>query len=321
MMITHRERDNCKLYNIVVLSILQTLYDLLYNRRYNLYCKQMQKKHKRIRKTCSLFLFYISLHHQLSHKTTQPEFYLNTTTVIYGKSTIQIIYIMKNQLGSILIALGIALAGYFVSLGLESFSAKDRIVTAKGLSERMVLADKAVWNISFGISGNSIEQLYTRLEPKQQAIVRFLKENGISDDEIIYSPSTATDRSTWYDWDKKRGVLDQYELTGHMTIVSRDVEKVRQLQLRQLDLIRVGVVLDNNYITYEYTGLNELKPEMVAEATVNARIVASKFADDANAKLGSLKSARQGQFEIESDEVMPHMRKVRVVTTMEYYLK
>ena len=93
------------------------------------------------------------------------------------------------------------------------------------------------------------------------------------------------------------------------------------MQLRQLDLIRVGVVLDNNYISYEYTGLNELKPEMVAEATVNARIVANKFAEDANAKLGNLKSARQGQFEIDSDEVMPHMRKVRVVTTMEYYLK
>ena len=81
------------------------------------------------------------------------------------------------------------------------------------------------------------------------------------------------------------------------------------------------MILDNSYIRYEYTGLNDLKPEMVEEATVNARIVANKFAEDANAKLGNLKSARQGQFEIESDDVMPHMRKVRVVTTMEYYLK
>lgn len=228
---------------------------------------------------------------------------------------------MKNQLWSVLIAVGIALSGYFLYLGIESFTTKDRVVTAKGLSERQVLADKAVWTISFGITGNSIEYLYERLEPKKQALVKFLKSNGISDEEIVFAPSTASDRSSWYDWDKKKGTIDQYELTGHMTVVSKDVEKVRQLQLRQLDLLHSGVILENSYISYEYTGLNELKPEMVEEATRNARVVASKFADDANAKLGALKSARQGQFEVESDEVMPHMRKVRVVTTMEYYLK
>lgn len=228
---------------------------------------------------------------------------------------------MKNQLWSVLIALGIALSGYFLYLGIMSFTSKDRIVTARGLSEREVLADKAVWDISFDISGNSLESLYERLEPKKIALVQFLKENGISDEEIVYAPSSATDRSTWYEWDKKKGSVDQYELTGHLTIVSNDVEKVRQLQLRQLDLLHSGVILDNSYITYKYTGLNDLKPEMVEEATRNARIVATKFAEDANAKLGSLKSARQGQFEVESDEVMPHMRKVRVVTTMEYFLK
>lgn len=228
---------------------------------------------------------------------------------------------MKNQIWSVLIAVGIALSGYFLYLGIESFTTKDRVVTARGLSERQVLADKAVWTISFGITGNSIEYLYERLEPKKQALVKFLKNNGISDEEIVFAPSTASDRSSWYDWDKKKGTIDQYELTGHMTVVSKDVEKVRQLQLRQLDLLHSGVILENSYISYEYTGLNNLKPEMVEEATRNARIVANKFAEDANAKLGALKSARQGQFEVESDEVMPHMRNVRVVTTMEYYLK
>lgn len=228
---------------------------------------------------------------------------------------------MKNQIWSVLIAVGIALSGYFLYLGIESFTTKDRVVTARGLSERQVLADKAVWTISFGITGNSIEYLYERLEPKKQALVKFLKNNGISDEEIVFAPSTASDRSSWYDWDKKKGTIDQYELTGHMTVVSKDVEKVRQLQLRQLDLLHSGVILENSYISYEYTGLNSLKPEMVEEATRNARIVANKFAEDANAKLGALKSARQGQFEVESDEVMPHMRNVRVVTTMEYYLK
>lgn len=228
---------------------------------------------------------------------------------------------MKNQIWSVLIAISIAVSGYFLYLGIESFSNKDRVVTAKGLSERQVLADKAVWNISFDISGNNLDKLYEQLEPKKDALVRFLKDNGITDDEIVLAPSTANDRSSWYDWDKKKGAIDRYELTGHMTIVSSDVKKVRELQLRQVDLIRSGVILEGSYINYEYTGLNELKPEMVEEATRNARIVANKFAEDANARLGGLKSARQGQFEIESDDVMPHLRKVRVVTTMEYFLK
>ncbi len=228
---------------------------------------------------------------------------------------------MKNQIWALILGLGVAVAGYFIYCGLESFSAKDRVVTAKGLSEREVLADKAVWNISFDVTGNNLESLYSKVEPKKEAVVAFLKKNGLTDDEIVFNPSTANDRSTWYDWDKKQGSIDRYVLNGHITVVSKKVETVRQLQLKQVDLLREGIILDNSYIQYEYTGLNELKPEMVEEATRNARIVANKFAEDANAKLGDLKSARQGQFEVESDDVMPHMRKVRVVTTMEYFLK
>lgn len=228
---------------------------------------------------------------------------------------------MKNQIWSILIGIGIALSGYFIYCGIDGFATKDRVVTVKGLSERQVLADKAVWNISYCITGNNLEGLYERLEPKKKALTRFLKVNGISDEEIVFAPSTASDRSSWYEWEKKKDLMDRYELTGHLTIVSSDVEKVRQLQLRQIDLLHSGVILENSYINYEYTGLNELKPEMVEEATRNARVVANKFAEDANCKLGSIKSARQGQFEVESDDVLPHMRKIRVVTTIEYFLK
>ena len=228
---------------------------------------------------------------------------------------------MKNQLWSVLLGFGIALAGYFIYCGINGFTEKERIVTAKGLSEREVLADKAVWSISYSVTGNNLEYLYGALPSKKDAMVKFFLTNGILKEEMIDTPSTATDRSTWYDWASKQNTTDRYELTGHMSIVSKDVEKLRQLQLRQLDLIQQGVVLESSYINYEYTGLNDLKPEMVEEATRNARVVAQKFAEDAGAKLGSIKSARQGQFEVVSDEVMPHLRKVRVVTTIEYFLK
>ena len=72
---------------------------------------------------------------------------------------------------------------------------------------------------------------------------------------------------------------------------------------------------------YLFTGLNEIKPEMVEEATRNAREVALKFARDSDSKLGKIRSARQGQFSIsDRDKNTPHIKRVRVVSTIEYYL-
>lgn len=228
---------------------------------------------------------------------------------------------MKNQIWSIIIAIGIALGGYFIYCGIGSFAGRDRYVGVKGLSEREVLADKATWNLSVNVSGNVLERLYPLLDPKMQTVVKYLKSKGVTDEEIIYRAPSFTDRSERYDWDKKKGLMDQYVVTGSLTIVSMDVEKIRQIHMNQLELLQLGVSLEASYLDYEYTGLNALKPEMVEEATRNARIVADKFAKDADCTLGSIRTARQGQFQIESDDVLPHKRKVRVVTTIEYYLK
>ena len=184
-----------------------------------------------------------------------------------------------------------------------------------------MIADKVTWSLSFNVTGNALEFLYESLEPKQEKLIRFLKANGVQEEEIFRDVPSAEDRSSWYNWNEKKGLIDRFVVTGRLTIVSSDVEKIMNLRMKQLDLLKQGVILDNSYCSYEYTGLNGLKPEMVEEATKNARIVAQKFAEDAGAKLGSICTARQGQFEIESDDVMPHKRKVRVVTTIDYYLK
>lgn len=228
---------------------------------------------------------------------------------------------MKNYVWALILGIGVALSGYFIYCGIDNFANKDRHVTVKGLSEREVMADKVTWSLSVSVSGNTLEYLYESLEPKQAKLISFLKANGVKDEEIFKNVPSAEDRSTWYNWNEKKGTMDRFVVTGSLTIVSSDVEKVMNLRMKQLDLLKQGVLLDNSYCNYEYTGLNYLKPEMVEEATKNARIVAQKFAEDAGAKLGSICTARQGQFEVESDDVMPHKRKVRVVTTIDYYLK
>ena len=228
---------------------------------------------------------------------------------------------MKNYVWALILGIGVALSGYFIYCGIEKIANKDRHVTVKGLSEREVMADKVTWSLSYNVAGNALEFLYESLEPKQEKLIRFLKANGVQEEEIFRDVPSAEDRSSWYNWNEKKDVMARFVVTGRLTIVSSDVEKIMNLRMKQLDLLKQGVLLDNSYCSYEYTGLNDLKPEMVEEATKNARIVAQKFAEDAGAKLGSICTARQGQFEIESDEVMPHKRKVRVVTTIEYYLK
>lgn len=228
---------------------------------------------------------------------------------------------MKNLISAAILGLGIALSGYFVYCGIDNFAQKDRYVTVKGLSEREVIADKVTWNMTVSVSGNYLQNLYSQLTPAQNKLLNFLRQNGVTDDEIHISAPTATDRSDWYNWNEKRNSMDQYVVSGHVTVLSADVEKIRTINMKQLELLDLGIMLDGTYLEYEYTGLNELKPSMVEEATKNARVVANKFAEDAQCHLGSIRNARQGQFEVMSDDVFPHMRHVRVVTTIDYYLK
>lgn len=226
---------------------------------------------------------------------------------------------MKNQVCALILAIGMALCGYFIYCGIDNIANRDRYVTVKGLAEREVMADKAKWTLSVNVSGNNLEQLYPLLEPKVQAIIDYLKKNGVTDDEIVREAPSTEDRSTWYEWEKKMGYMDRYVLTSNLVIVSMNVDNILNIYANQLDLLKLGA--KSLYINYEYTGLNDLKPEMVEEATRNARTVADKFAKDANCSLGSIRTARQGQFEVTADDVLLYKRKVRVVTTIDYYLK
>jgi len=228
---------------------------------------------------------------------------------------------MKQHLGLFFIALSVCMLGHYLKDGIESLNGKDRIVSVRGLSERTVLADNATWSLSLEVSGNDLTETYLRLDPKMDQLRSFLLENGVTEEEIIDNVPTSEDRSSWYEWDKKKAYTYQYVVTGHLTVVSCDVEKIRKVHYKQSELLKKGLRIENSFPQYTYSGLAALKPEMVEEATRNARATALKFAKDADCDLGSIRSARQGQFEVESDDVLPHKRKVRVVTTIEYFLK
>lgn len=222
-----------------------------------------------------------------------------------------------------LLMVGIVALGYLVAGGIKAFAEKDRYVTVKGLAEREVLANKVVWPLPFNSVGNNLSELYNTVEDKRNIIISFLKSNGITDEEIIVSAPMATDREAQsYVPDNMKY---RYSVESLITVISSQVTKVIELKERQAELLKKGVVISEDYMSqtrFEFTQLNDLKPSMIEEATRNARAVAQKFADDSDSKLGGIRQAYQGQFTINnSDETTPQIKRVRVVTTVDYYLK
>lgn len=223
-----------------------------------------------------------------------------------------------------LLAVGLLALGLCIKAGFDSVSSNSRTVSVRGLCEKEVEANKVTWPIVSKEVGNDLPTIYTTIQSTNGAIVKFLKDNGITDDEISVNAPAVTDmQADRYDGSQ---VPYRYNVTTVVVVTSSRVEKVRALIKRQSELLQQGIAIiagDYNYPTkYEYTGLNSIKPEMIAEATKNARKAAKKFAEDSKSKLGKIKTASQGQFSIEDrDQFTPYIKKVRVVSTIDYFLK
>lgn len=224
---------------------------------------------------------------------------------------------------ALVVALGLAIAGYFIGDGFVSAKALERTVVVKGLAEREVPADTAIWPIQLIIADNDLGKLIDTAEEQSGAVVDFLTFRGFEPDEISISAPAITDKQA-QDWGNTNHRF-RYSATRVVTLYSDDVEKVRAAEADLIELGKAGIVFtQNNYefrTQYLFNGLNEIKPEMVEEATRKGREVAQKFAEDSGSELGKIRKARQGQFSIsDRDSNNPHIKRVRVVSTLEYYL-
>lgn len=224
---------------------------------------------------------------------------------------------------ALVIALGLLALGLCIRSGLRAIPDSQRTVDVRGLATREVSANRVTWPIVFKQVGNDLPTVYEQVSSTNDAIVKYLKDNGISDSDISISAPSMTDLTT--DRYNTQPLPYNYSVQSVVTVSSDKVDKVRELINRQGELLRRGIAIQSDYsypITYEYTELNSIKPEMIAEATKNAREAANKFAEDSESKLGKIKSAYQGQFSIEDrDNYTPYIKTVRVVTTLTYFLE
>lgn len=227
---------------------------------------------------------------------------------------------MNRMKEAAILALGFVLLGWFIKSGIDNFANKDRKVTVKGLAEREVPADKVTWSISTKETGNDLPSLYEKINVQTEKIKQFLVQNGIGADEITVNAPIVNDLEAREWGDNQKSF--RYIVTMAVTVATGKVAQVNKAIFRQGELLKQGVAIENSYPQYEYASFQQMKPEMMQEAIKNAQKTAEQFAEASNSKLGKIQSAGQGQFEIDNrDENTPHIKKLRVVTTVTYSLR
>ncbi len=228
-------------------------------------------------------------------------------------------------LSAVLVFLGVSIGGYFIGNGLEKFNRNERSISVRGLAEKQVKANIAVWKINFNVSSDRMEQVRMDLPVIQKTIQDFLIENGLDASEISKS-SSIKDRQA-QEYGSEKGF--RFVASGIYKVTSDKVDQVSTAKQKIDELLKKGVVITSDQVDFHFTNLNQIKPEMLDQATVNAKEAALGFAKSMDVHVGKLKSASQGVFSIESpigDEdyggsQSSLMKKVRVVTQVEFYIQ
>jgi len=229
-------------------------------------------------------------------------------------------------LSALILALGIAAAGYFVGQTMYNSSVGINTAEVKGLAERRVEADRAFWRIQYTVSGKdkaAILELYEKSKADQSKIVSLLIESGFEEAEV--APGVVDYNHQEFRDDDQNLVEERFILTGSIEVETEKVRLMSDARAKLNELIAQGVDIRNNSPSYYFTGLNEIKPEMLKEATTNARLAANEFASNAGVEVGGIRFARQGGFIIRDvgenySDTTKIEKDVRVVTTISFYL-
>lgn len=228
-----------------------------------------------------------------------------------------------------IIALGLLFVGFFPGYYYYKSKFEYNAVTVKGLAETDVEANLAIWEIKFVATGNDVVQTKNDLEKQTDAIVNFLHDNGFNDNEIEMG-GTETNDLMANPYRGNETITSRFILTRTMTLRSNQVHNVAETYTKTGDLISHGVVFENRYdspISYIFTNLNEIKPQLLETATKNARQAALEFAKSSDSKVGKIHSANQGVISIlprdnaNAPESQQINKRVRVVATVEYFLE
>ena len=234
------------------------------------------------------------------------------------------------------LTLGLTLGGWLIGKGMARFKSDTRTVTVKGLVEREAKADEAVWTLGLRRASDSLPEAHQRVTTDREAVIAFLKKQGFTDAEFERQPTRTVDKLA-RDFAQQQNERFRYIVTGAVVVKTANVDLVRASSGATEDLLKGGVILDGGSEgaaanpRYVISKFNDLRPQLLAEATKNARAIAQQFAADSGANVGGIRSANQGTIQIfgtdGNDEsaafsaTSTPVKKIRVVSTFEFELK
>lgn len=223
-----------------------------------------------------------------------------------------------------LLAAGLAIFGVQIGHAVKKGREFDRFLSVRGLSEREVKATLAIWPIRFAVYAEDLPQLKQSIERTKTVVQNFLAEQGITPNEISYGLPAVSDKDE--ERHDEKYVLPRYRAVTTLVVRSPKVDIVKQAIQHADSLLEKGITLVSNeygdHTQFLFDGVNEAKPDMIKEATANARASAEKFAQDSKAKVGSIRRATQGVLEIEDRDVAtPEIKTLRVVTTVDFFIE
>jgi hypothetical protein len=239
------------------------------------------------------------------------------------------------------VMVGLIVGGWLLGGQIKAMKLGDRYVTVKGLVERTVKSDTAIWPVSFKEAGSDLPQVFAKSEEDKQAVLKFFSAQGVTPQEISVGQIQVTDKLANEYGGNNAG--PRYIVQQTVTVASGDVDKIAKAGQKTAELVQAGIVVGGGFgqgIKYVFNGLNALKPDMITEATRNARASADRFAADSGSQVGAIRSANQGVFSISAADGSQGggggevgegggsggnadasiMKKVRVVATVDYYL-
>lgn len=239
----------------------------------------------------------------------------------------------RAPLASLILAGGLALAGLLTGIGIGRVRSAERFVTVKGISEREAQADLAIWPLRLSAADNDLARAHAQLENSVTRIKQFLARNQIDTTQVARQEFRVMDAYTNQYGGAER-ITSRYVIRETILVRSSQPQLILAASQRVAELVSAGIVLSSGEEyggggpTFIFTGLNQLKPEMIAEATSRAREAAEQFARDSRTSLGGIRRANQGVFEILPrdqaqgiTEASQIVKTVRVVATVDYLLR
>lgn len=216
---------------------------------------------------------------------------------------------------SVGVVVAVLVISFVIFFAAKDFSKQGSYVEVKGLSERIVKADIAIWSLNFEVKSNDIDTLYAETEKNILAIKSFLKQKGFEDSGINVAPVNIYQ-------DTYKEALFRFNSMNQVSVYTKKVDLAKSASNETLLLVKKGVVLNQNSISFDFSDINSIKPEMLTDAIKNAQATAEQFAKNANASLGEVVRGNQGVFEItDKDPGSPEYKKIRLVSTLRFLLK